>query len=61
MAKSDFLRNMVIKRLGELCQAHSEVVTEKALLEAKILETVKVLNECFLPERQKAVSDGGKG
>lgn len=47
MAKGDLLRNMVIRRLGELCQAHSEVVTEKALLEVKILETVKVLEECF--------------
>lgn len=56
MAKSDFLRNMVIKRLGELCQAHADVVTEKALLEVKILETVKVLEECFLPERENRPS-----
>lgn len=61
MAKSDFIRNMVIKRLGELCQAHSDVVTEKALLEVKILETVKVLNECYLPEREKAHSEVAKG
>ena len=50
------VRDMVIRRLGQLCEAHDMVSTEKALLEVKILETVKVLEQCYLPESDKRPS-----
>lgn len=49
MDSKQMLREMVIRKLGQLCMAHEELTLEKNLVEAKILETVEVLKECYLP------------
>lgn len=48
------IQNLIIKRLGELCQTHSALVEESLLVEGKILETVELLKRSYSPK------DGGK-
>ena len=56
MSNDELTRQMVIKRLGQLCNYHDELCQEKAVIEAKILETVEVLKQAYVPKHRPSAS-----